>query len=395
MKKLITLGIIITGIVVGQVAFSDVLTDAEKLQIINDVQTQELLKGHYKHIPRTYIDKNDYQVDEYERPNKEVGYTITQWKTENEKESRRIIDYGTENRSSDWTIINNYTSSSTSMNPFIDLLYAFTSEAHAVVQTHSTDLELDSTQYWHVLNDLGITGGTITIEAWINPESTPDGTYGIAQQMDAGNQVSYRLDYVNNAGTRELRVARVRAGVANNQDEYAVTLTLDTWIHVVLVYDGTDVKLWTAPPDGSHTERASVGSTGNGTADQNDHFSISVQDTGDNSTFTPNVTTVFDGKIDDVRVWSDARTSTELDDNFENCDLSTSETGLVAWYLFNNDAGVDATSGGFDLTNTNSATFDTDVPYECAVAVTAETQGNQMRTDNGSTIIDNGKLIIN
>lgn len=362
---LVSVGII--GVVMAGGVDIAITTDVEKLQSINNFQTQELSKGKYKHIPRTYIKGNDYQVDEYKQPNKEVGYTVTQWKTKNQKELRKIIDYGSENRGSAWKVINDYTASSTSLSPFIDFIFALTPKAHAVVQTHSTDLEKGSSQYWHVLNDLGITGGTITIEAWINPESTPASNvvYTVAQQMDAGNQVSYRLDYLNNAGTPELRVARVRAGIANNQDEYIVTLSTATWIHVVLVYDGTNVKLWTAPPAGSHTERASVASTGNGGVSQNDHFSISIADSGDNDEWTPNTTTVWDGLIDDVRVWSDARTSTELDDNFENCDLSTSEAGLVAWYLFNNDAGVDATSGGFDLTNTNSATFSTDVPYEC------------------------------
>lgn len=90
-----------------------ILTETERLNGINTVQTQELSKGHYKHIPRTHIKGNDYQVDEYELPTGEVGYTITRWKTENEKEMRSVIDYGSLNRDKDWTVIRDLTATST------------------------------------------------------------------------------------------------------------------------------------------------------------------------------------------------------------------------------------------------------------------------------------------
>lgn len=90
-----------------------IVTEVEKLNIINIFQSQELSKGHYKHIPRTHIEGNDYQVDEYKLPNGEVGYTITQWKTENEQDIKKVIDYGSLNRGTDWVIIKNNVATST------------------------------------------------------------------------------------------------------------------------------------------------------------------------------------------------------------------------------------------------------------------------------------------
>lgn len=105
-KRKIKWVLIITGILgVVLAGGTDILvvTEVEKLDVINTVQIQELSKGHYKHIPRTYIENNDYQVDEYESPSGEVGYMITLFKDVDGFESKKIIDYGFSNRSSDWT----------------------------------------------------------------------------------------------------------------------------------------------------------------------------------------------------------------------------------------------------------------------------------------------------
>ena len=90
-----------------------IVTESEKLDSINTFQTQELSKGHYKHIPRTYVQGNDYQVDEYKLPNGEVGYTVTRWKTESEKGIKKVIDYGSLNRGTDWIIIKNNVATTT------------------------------------------------------------------------------------------------------------------------------------------------------------------------------------------------------------------------------------------------------------------------------------------
>ena len=71
---------------------------------------------------------------------------------------------------------------------------------------------------------------------------------------------------------------------------------------------------------------------------------------------------IFDGDIDEVRVWNDIRSEAELDDNYLT-ELVGDEANLQGYWKFNNDAGVGYTSNSNDLTNENTATFTTDVPF--------------------------------
>ena len=68
----------------------------------------------------------------------------------------------------------------------------------------------------------------------------------------------------------------------------------------------------------------------------------------------------FDGKIDDVRIWNDIRTSTEISDNYKT-ELVGNEAGLVAYWKLNNSL-LDETTNDNDLSNPNSASFSTDIP---------------------------------
>ena len=70
----------------------------------------------------------------------------------------------------------------------------------------------------------------------------------------------------------------------------------------------------------------------------------------------------FDGLIDEVRVWNDIRTPTEISDNYEK-ELAGTEANLVGYWKFNNDGTDSQTSGNNDLTNNNTATFSTTVPF--------------------------------
>ena len=99
---------------------------------------------------------------------------------------------------------------------------------------------------------------------------------------------------------------------------------------------------------------SSIGTSGSGKtsiADKTADFEIGAQDDGSNS---------FDGKIDDVRVWSDIRTDAEISNNYQQ-ELIGNEAGLVGYWKLNNGL-TDETSNNNDLTNNNSVTFSTDVP---------------------------------
>ena len=225
-----------------------------------------------------------------------------------------------------------------------------------MANTYRADLERASTQYAYVLNDLGITGGNITVEGWITVEDAPTSgqSFAIFQQQDAGVSVSYDLYYENSAGTLRWNVERIKHAVANQNAQFNVDLGTSC-IHFAVVYDGTNLKLYTAPAAGTHTERATVAASGNGAATNNDHFSIAVAQTADSGTWTPDTATPFDGTLDDIRVWNTNSSVANLDDNFEK-ELVGNETNLVAYYKLNND-WTDATANAFNLTTNGTPTF--------------------------------------
>jgi hypothetical protein len=77
---------------------------------------------------------------------------------------------------------------------------------------------------------------------------------------------------------------------------------------------------------------------------------------------------LFDGKIDDVRIWAAARTAAQID-NYRRVEIPV-QTGLNAYWKLNNSL-LDETTNDNDLTNHGAAVFSTDVPAWGQVTDTA------------------------
>ncbi len=217
----------------------------------------------------------------------------------------------------------------------------------------SLDLESGSSQYARITNDLGITNGNCTIELWFNPESTPTSgnAFRLAGKSDAGTNVTYGIRYHNNSGTPRLTFWRVREGTSTDEATYNVTLTNGSWYHIALTYDGSNVRgylngVLVAGP---------TASSGNGSEGGGDFFDIGGWE---NTEYT-------DGKVDDVRVWSDERTQTEIDDN-KSKKLVGNEANLVGYWMLGNNY-TDLTSNNNNLTPSGSPTFSWIVPFDGSV----------------------------
>ena len=229
-----------------------------------------------------------------------------------------------------------------------------------MANTHSIDLEASSSQYLSIANasqtNLNITGN-FTLEAWIKIESfVPNSAPYIAGVVSKGYQVSsqnsqYYIKFVN-SGTEYLRFG-IDTGGSSYRAVWTYTsgtdLVVDTWYHIAGIYNGTTYKLYV---DG--VEKASTTSSVD-PASNSQPFTIGCEQTDG----TPD--RYFDGLIDDVRIWNDARTTTEITDNMST-ELVGDEAGLVGYWKLNNSL-LDETSNDNDLTNNNSATFSTDVPF--------------------------------
>lgn len=242
-----------------------------------------------------------------------------------------------------------------------------TAVAAATGNTNSADFEnATEKQARHILNNLGITGN-VTIECWIRLESNPTiNDYSICEIGRAATGLTYNLQYAINGANFDLKATRGKHGVGNDIATYAsANIGTGNWLHIACTYDGTNLKLFTAPAAGTHTERASVAASGNGNVNNApDVFALAVRDPDDNSTFDTDIAvdSFWDGLIDDVRVWSIARTATNMNGDFED-ELVGNEASLVAYYKLNNNAD-DTTANAFHLNvTTGSPTYSTTVPF--------------------------------
>ncbi|KPA17887.1 Pentaxin, partial [Candidatus Magnetomorum sp. HK-1] len=180
-------------------------------------------------------------------------------------------------------------------------------------------------------------GNTFTIEAWIYPTPSDNNYYGII-----GNQTD-----INTPNTRAPSL-----WVANysniHYDSYATdnsrcyidtgAVTSNQWNHVAVVYDSTTLALY-----------------GNGISVYSS-TSCSGYDLKDIPiNYIGKVNDLFQGNIDEVRLWTVARTTSQIQDNM-NTKLLGNETGLVAYYRFDSTSGTtlyDSTDNNFDGTLIN------------------------------------------
>ena len=176
-------------------------------------------------------------------------------------------------------------------------------------------------------NDYGTLGGTGmmdrstgSMEAWIYP-------------TDAGTLFSMR----GSAGHVELHVSSTGEvvqrtvtsnGCSNHSKPTTATVEWDAWNHIAWTADGFGVSNRVCIDGVCETF------TGNalgvwGSCLGNETLYIGARSGSSN---------YFDGAMEDLRIWSDSRTTTEIQDNMlARYDDLTSTSGLMAWYTFDGD----------------------------------------------------------
>src|SRR4030042_237879 len=171
-----------------------------------------------------------------------------------------------------------------------------------MANTHSLDLEVDSSQYAYITNanqtGLGFTTGVFTVGCWIKLETTGIGQ-GIISKRN-GDTSGYSL-YV---GSDNQLYFDCRGG--GNSDTAISTSTIlgSTWTHVTGLRNGSNLLVYINAID------VTSGSVTDNTRDVSNTSPFAL---GLYSTSTPDA--YFDGKIDEVRIWNDVRTTQEISDN--------------------------------------------------------------------------------
>ena len=166
---------------------------------------------------------------------------------------------------------------------------------------------------------------TLTLEAWINPSALNGWNNIICDYNGASQKFLFRVRNNNN----------VQFWINGNAMNSIITIPLNTWTHVAGVYDGTNTYVYV-----NGVLIASQALTGN--------FPTASYETVIGSRVGGSE--LFTGSIDEVRVWTTARTAEQINGSM-NCELQGNETGLLAYYNFNQ--GIDQANNSTETTLTD------------------------------------------
>lgn len=221
-----------------------------------------------------------------------------------------------------------------------------------MANTHALDLESGSSQYAATGNSpTNLNFGTsFTIEMWLNPETVSIGAMAVLAKMAGAGARSWNLQINRNTGGKLAYLYSTDGTNVGGISDNNTALSGSVWTHVALTYDGTTFTWYlNAGPDGT------TNSSGINPFDSTARVIVGADDVGGSAG------SFYDGKVDDVRIWSDARTQQEIEDNM-NVELVGNEANLIFYSRLNNSYS-DETSNNNDLTASGDPVFTTDVPF--------------------------------
>ena len=230
---------------------------------------------------------------------------------------------------------------------------------------YSLDLELSSSQYASIL-DASQTGlditSNITIEAYIKLEQLPS-TAGasffiVAKWLTTGNQRSYEL-FINSSDNK-LYFDFSQDGTGTDYSRYSMDTAfaagdVGAWRHVAITAASASNTV-VFYKDGSSVANTPTVQDATAIFNSTSPFYVGCRAVSG----TPGE--FFDGKINNLRIWNDVRTGTEINANKNKILTHVGIDNLVdSWYFSRNNHN--SASGLNNLTASGSPTFSTDVPF--------------------------------
>jgi len=198
----------------------------------------------------------------------------------------------------------------------------------------------------------------ITVSGWVYPRNSDtvwpdyDGYFGIRNESDADFYVLQLSDYKLEA--------RMRTA---NRQVYTITtaenaVSTETWHHVALSFDGDSLRLYI---DGN---QAGITPASGEITNTQETFKIGSLDFAGLYQFD------LDGQVDEVRVWTIARSQQEIMDGMYAV-LDGNEDGLAGYWGFDEGYGnmvQDLSGNGYDGTIVGAANWSENVPTESDAA---------------------------
>lgn len=212
--------------------------------------------------------------------------------------------------------------------------------------------------------NLNVSANGFTVEFWVNAEGSSAHT-GLLDKMDQTPTSIFNGWKINVDGAGTGAAFYIGDDDAFQSIGHTTSITDGSWHHVSAVYDATaeTIELYVdGVASGSPTDVSGL------TASQfanTENLLIG----GDSLAGNPSL----NGMMDDVRIWSEARTAQEIADNFDKS-LSGNEANLQAYWKFDEAGGAtiaDVTGNGHtgtlgidtNTTPTNSVSLDGDGDY--------------------------------
>ncbi|MDC0584657.1 hypothetical protein OAO55_02890, partial [Bacteroidales bacterium] len=200
-------------------------------------------------------------------------------------------------------------------------------------------LNFDGSDDYVEMSDLQLSGSAFTVETWVYFESFNDATDANITNLFRGGGENVVLRIGDGGMDNNMPQFVVSVGGTQYKLNADARLSTNTWYHLAGVYDGSNMYLYiNGSLDKSQAQNGSLSTTV-------ESFRLG----GDNGG------RLLDGTMEEVRIWNDARTVSEIRDNMCK-NLTGNETELTAYYPSDNYSGTslsDFSGNGHDGTLTN------------------------------------------
>jgi hypothetical protein len=225
------------------------------------------------------------------------------------------------------------------------------------IQLAANALQFNGTSnYVELSNRINIGSSDFTIEAWVYPQSTSAGMV-FAQDVCGDAEHQFRLYTTNSKISFDLSDASALGAPYSFQlASTAGAVPLNTWTHVAVTRSGNNYSLYiNGVSNATYSTGANTINNQSG-ADANKRLRIGARG-GVSGGCGLNY---FNGKIDELRLWSVARTATEISDNYNRELDPVAHANLQAYYTFNQGLASGSNSGVttiIDLKGNNNGTL--------------------------------------
>lgn len=201
----------------------------------------------------------------------------------------------------------------------------------------ATGLKFDGTNDYVALDYNFSTSGALsafTVEAWVKTSETGTGTFDNWSILDFDRSDYFNLFVRGDNGEVGFSTANTSGSI---DDFYSTGYSVNdgNWHHIVGQYTGTDKVIFI---DGIERARKVNPHSGGNIGKGSTRYGF-IGDGSEASTFNNSRNNLyFKGEIDEVRLWSTARTLTQINDLKDSC-LTSTPTGLVLYYPMNEGKG--------------------------------------------------------